>query len=147
MANRQAAEGYIGLVEPGITAIKGLIPVIWLQSKTSPIQFLLVCAVTFIISFLFTSIKPPHESAEPPLIKPGFPVVGHIWGLLRKQVIYFIMAALLLGFEIVGLDADKLRMGDSKRGETAKALPGLAGGPVVIRRRQGSEEVTWKFSC
>ncbi|KAM7204223.1 Cytochrome P450 [Naviculisporaceae sp. PSN 640] len=58
-----------------------------------------------------------------------------------------IMAALVLGFEIEGLDKDRLKMGDSKRGETAKPLPGLEGGEVVIKRREGWEDVEWVFRC
>jgi len=57
------------------------------------------------------------------------------------------IVALAIGFDIVGLDANKLKMGDSKRGETAKPLPGLEGGPVRLTRREGWEGVTWKFTC
>lgn len=56
-----------------------------------------------------------------------------------------IMAALILGFDLHGLDKEKLVMGDSKRGETVKPLPGFEGGEVVIKRREGWEEVVWGF--
>ena len=55
------------------------------------------------------------------------------------------MAALILGFDLHGLDKEKLVMGDSKRGETVKPLPGFEGGEVVIKRREGWEEVVWGF--
>lgn len=57
-----------------------------------------------------------------------------------------LMAALAIGFEIEGLDKSKLKMGDSKRGETAKPLPGLEGGQVVLKKKQGWEGVNWEFS-
>ncbi|KAK0718612.1 cytochrome P450 [Lasiosphaeria miniovina] len=56
------------------------------------------------------------------------------------------MAALALGFELDGLDAARLQMAESRRGETAKPVPGMAGGPVVLRRRKGWEDVVWEFS-
>ena len=56
-----------------------------------------------------------------------------------------IMAALILGFDLVGLDREKLVMGDSKRGETVKPVPGFEGGEVVIKRRKGWEGVVWAF--
>jgi cytochrome P450 len=58
-----------------------------------------------------------------------------------------IMAALLSGFEIRGLRAERLRMRDSKMGEAAKPAAGFEGGPVVMARRAGWEEVVWKFVC
>ncbi|KAM7219651.1 hypothetical protein V8F06_005032 [Rhypophila decipiens] len=48
-------------------------------------------------------------------------------------------------FEITGLDSAKLKMGDSKRGETAKPVAGFEGGNVVMRRREGWEDVQWEF--
>lgn len=57
-----------------------------------------------------------------------------------------VMAALLLGFELEGLDRDKLKMEDSKMGQAAKPVPGWDGGPCVIRRRKGWEHVEWKFA-
>lgn len=56
------------------------------------------------------------------------------------------MAALVLGFEVIGLDEKKVRMRDSKMGEAAKPVPGFEGGPVVIRRRKGWEAVEWSFA-
>lgn len=55
------------------------------------------------------------------------------------------MAALVLGFEVVGLDGARLRMRDSQMGEAAKPEPGFEGGPVTIRRRSGWEGVEYKF--
>ncbi|KAH8910373.1 cytochrome P450 [Coniochaeta sp. PMI_546] len=57
-----------------------------------------------------------------------------------------VMAALLLGFELEGLDKDNLRMEDSKMGQAAKPVPGFEGGPCVIRRREGWEHIEWKFA-
>ncbi|EAA30254.1 cytochrome P450 [Neurospora crassa] len=76
------------LLDTGIAAIKGLIPMIWVQSKTSPVQFL-VGGVAVLLSYLLLTISPPHDPSEPPLIKPRFPVIGHLFGLLNHQVNYF----------------------------------------------------------
>ncbi|KAB5530278.1 cytochrome P450 [Coniochaeta sp. 2T2.1] len=57
-----------------------------------------------------------------------------------------VMAALVLGFEVEGLDKDNLRMEDSKMGQAAKPVAGHEGGPCVIRRRRGWEHVEWKFA-
>ncbi|KAK3496202.1 cytochrome P450 [Neurospora crassa] len=75
-------------LDTGIAAIKGLIPMIWVQSKTSPVQFL-VGGVAVLLSYLLLTISPPHDPSEPPLIKPRFPVIGHLFGLLNHQVNYF----------------------------------------------------------
>lgn len=75
-------------LDTGIAAIKGLIPMIWVQSKTSPVQFL-VGGVAILLSYLLLTISPPHDPSEPPLIKPRFPVIGHLFGLLNHQVNYF----------------------------------------------------------
>lgn len=56
------------------------------------------------------------------------------------------VAALAMGFEIVGLREDRIRMVDSKMGEAAKPAAGFEGGPVVLSRRKGWENVTWKFA-
>ncbi|KAK0630505.1 cytochrome P450 [Bombardia bombarda] len=87
----QASEDAVSLaelLETGIAALKGLIPLIWLQSKIPPIQFLIGGVVVLLATFLFT-ISPPHNPAEPPIIKPRVPVIGHLIGLLRSQVNYF----------------------------------------------------------
>ena len=57
-----------------------------------------------------------------------------------------VMAVLVSGFEIEGLRADRLRMRDSKMGEAAKPVEGFEGGPVVLRRRKGWEDVQWRFT-
>ncbi|KAK3388670.1 cytochrome P450 [Sordaria brevicollis] len=75
-------------LDTGIAAIKGLIPVIWVQSKTSPVQFL-VGGIVALLSYLLLTISPPHDPSEPPLVKPRFPVIGHLFGLLNHQVNYF----------------------------------------------------------
>ncbi|KAK3347677.1 cytochrome P450 [Neurospora tetraspora] len=75
-------------LDTGIAAIKGLIPMIWVQSKTSPVQFL-VGGIVILLSYLLLTISPPHDPAEPPVIKPKFPVIGHLFGLLNHQVNYF----------------------------------------------------------
>lgn len=56
-------------------------------------------------------------------------------------------AAMVLGFELVGLREDRLRMVNSKMGEAGKPAAGFEGGPVVLTRRKGWENVTWKFSA
>jgi cytochrome P450 len=57
------------------------------------------------------------------------------------------MAALVLGFDVEGLDPEKTRMQWSKMGQAAKPLPGYEGGPVTVRRRKGWEHVVWKFDA
>ncbi|KAM7201090.1 Cytochrome P450 [Rhypophila sp. PSN 637] len=57
-----------------------------------------------------------------------------------------IIAALVLGFDIAGLDRERLKMGESKRGETAKPIAGFEGGHnLVLRRRGGWEDVQLEF--
>ncbi|KAK3319118.1 cytochrome P450 [Apodospora peruviana] len=59
-----------------------------------------------------------------------------------------LMAALVVGFELHGLDAANVRLGDAKMGEAvAKPPAGAEGGEVVIKRRAGWEDVDWKFMC
>jgi len=74
-------------LETGIIAIKGFIPMLWLQSKTSPIQFLVGGIAVLLATFLLT-LSPSHDPAEPPLIKPRIPVIGHLIGLIIDQVNY-----------------------------------------------------------
>lgn len=57
------------------------------------------------------------------------------------------VAALVMGFEIEGLREDRIKMVNSKMGEAAKPASGFEGGPVVLSRRKGWENVTWKFVC
>ncbi|KAK3947916.1 cytochrome P450 [Pseudoneurospora amorphoporcata] len=75
-------------LDTGIAAIKGLIPMLWIQSKISPVQFL-VGGIVVLLSYLFLAISPPHDPSEPPIIKPKCPVIGHLFGLLNHQVNYF----------------------------------------------------------
>ncbi|KAK0714087.1 cytochrome P450 [Lasiosphaeria miniovina] len=92
MADSQSAEDFFSVAEQlldrGIAALKALIPIIWLQSKTTPIQFLVGGTVVLLVSLLL-GISPPQDPAEPPLIKPRIPVVGHFWGLFRGHAAYF----------------------------------------------------------
>lgn len=55
-------------------------------------------------------------------------------------------AVLVLGFEVVGLRAERIRMVESRMGEAAKPAGGWEGGPVVVGRREGWEGITWKFA-
>ncbi|KAK3317286.1 cytochrome P450 [Cercophora scortea] len=92
MAENQATEALFDvaeqLLEWGIFMLKCLIPIIWLQSIFSPFQFLVLSVVVLLGYFLLT-LSPPHDSAEPPLVKPKIPVLGHLIGLARSQVSYY----------------------------------------------------------
>ena len=56
------------------------------------------------------------------------------------------MTALVLGFEIVGLKDENVKMANAKLGEAiAKPAIGREGGSVVLRRRKGWEEIEWKY--
>ncbi|KAH6856479.1 cytochrome P450 [Chaetomium sp. MPI-CAGE-AT-0009] len=58
------------------------------------------------------------------------------------------VAALVVGFELQGLDEANVRLGASTIGEAvAKPPVDARGGAVVIKRRQGWEDVDWKFTC
>jgi cytochrome P450 len=58
------------------------------------------------------------------------------------------MAALLVGFEVQGLEERNYKLGDSRMGEAVAKPPADAqGGEVVIKRREGWEEVEWMFVC
>ncbi|KAK0718613.1 hypothetical protein B0T26DRAFT_752517 [Lasiosphaeria miniovina] len=56
--------------------------------KTTPIQFLVGGTVVLLVSLLL-NISPAQDPAEPPLIKPRMPVIGHFWGLFRGYAAYF----------------------------------------------------------
>jgi hypothetical protein len=51
----------------------------------------LVVGALLALALLVTRIAPTLEAGEPPLLKPGIPVVGHILGLVRYQVEYLTM--------------------------------------------------------
>jgi hypothetical protein len=56
------------------------------------------------------------------------------------------MTALILGYEIVGLDNRNVHMDNAKLGEAiAKPAAGGEGGRVVIHRRKNWEKVEWNF--
>ena len=56
------------------------------------------------------------------------------------------MAALLVGFEVQSLEEKNYKLGDSRMGEAvAKPPADTQGGEVVIKRREGWEEVQWMF--
>ncbi|KAL1876361.1 hypothetical protein VTK73DRAFT_9540 [Phialemonium thermophilum] len=55
------------------------------------------------------------------------------------------LAAAVAGFEIDGLDGEKLRLQQARMASVTKPEPGFEGGTVVLRRRKGWEEVTWRF--
>jgi cytochrome P450 len=55
--------------------------------------------------------------------------------------------ALVLGYEIVGLKDENVRMANAKVGEAiAKPAADGQGGRVVLRRRKGWEEVEWRYT-
>ena len=59
-----------------------------------------------------------------------------------------LMAALVVGFELRGLEKANVRLGQARMGEAvAKPPVGAEGGEVVIKRREGWENVDWKFVC
>lgn len=59
-----------------------------------------------------------------------------------------LISALVLGYEIVGLQAEKIKMGPRV---LASAIPKPTedgdGGPVTLKRREGWEDVEWSFAC
>ncbi len=59
-----------------------------------------------------------------------------------------LIGALVLGYEIEGLQAEKIKMGPRVM---AAAIPQPTkngdGGPVTIRRKKGWEDVEWSFAC
>jgi cytochrome P450 len=58
------------------------------------------------------------------------------------------VAALVVGFELQNLDEANVRLGVSVMGEAvAKPPVDARGGSVVIKRREGWEDVDWKFTC
>lgn len=59
-----------------------------------------------------------------------------------------LMVAMVVGFVAEGIDAKKFKLGESSFGE-AVAKPPLdaQGGEVVIKRKEGWEDVEWKFVC
>jgi cytochrome P450 len=58
------------------------------------------------------------------------------------------VAALAVGFELQGLDGANVRLGVSTVGEAVAKPPADAqGGSVVIKPREGWEDVDWKFVC
>ncbi|KAK3293126.1 uncharacterized protein B0H64DRAFT_206344 [Chaetomium fimeti] len=54
----------------GILALKVLIPMIWLQSKLSPIQFLIGGTVLVLVAFLF-DFSPTQDSGSPSSVRPS----------------------------------------------------------------------------
>jgi hypothetical protein len=48
-----------------------------------------ITTVVVIVSLLFRFASPQIDPREPPAIKPGIPIVGHIVGLIRHGVDYF----------------------------------------------------------
>ncbi|KAK4184019.1 hypothetical protein QBC35DRAFT_392631, partial [Podospora australis] len=53
-----------------------------------------------------------------------------------------------VGFEIEGLDGNKVKVGSANMGEAVAKPPADGeGGSVVVRRREGWEDVEWKFVC
>lgn len=59
-----------------------------------------------------------------------------------------LVAALAVGFELQGLDKANVRLGCVSVGEAvAKPPMDARGGAVVIKRRQGWEDVDWEFVC
>jgi len=59
-----------------------------------------------------------------------------------------LMAALVVGFEMDGLDEANVKLGWTRIGEAvAKPPMDAQGGEVVIKRRGGWEDVEWKFLC
>ena len=75
-------------VEVLILMIKTLLPLLWLQSKLTPLQFTLGGLAVLVGWHFFRKISPPHQAGEPDLVEPRVPVIGHIWGLLTRQVNY-----------------------------------------------------------
>jgi cytochrome P450 len=57
------------------------------------------------------------------------------------------ITALVLGFEVIGLKEENVRMANAKLGEAiAKPEAYGEGGTVIIRRRRGWEEVEWSYT-
>ncbi|KXJ87528.1 hypothetical protein Micbo1qcDRAFT_167525 [Microdochium bolleyi] len=53
-----------------------------------------------------------------------------------------------MGFDVVGLDAEKYQMGNAKFGEAVCKPPASKqGGSMTLKRRAGWEDVEWGFKC
>lgn len=48
-----------------------------------------IAAAVVLLSLLYHFSPPRLDPREPPMLKPGFPLVGHIVGLVRHGVDYF----------------------------------------------------------
>ena len=58
------------------------------------------------------------------------------------------MAALVVGFEVLGLKEGNVKLGTANIGEAvAKPPAGAEGGEVTIKRKAGWEDVEWRFVC
>ncbi|KAK1833408.1 cytochrome P450 [Podospora conica] len=58
------------------------------------------------------------------------------------------MAALVVGFEVLGLKEGNVKLGTANVGEAvAKPPAGAEGGEVSIKRKKGWEDVEWRFVC
>lgn len=92
MADLQARPDYLSLAESWIhaliLAIKGLVPLLWLQSKLTPLQFIITGLVGLVAWRASRWISPTPRPGEPDFVEPKVPVVGHLWGLLTRQVNY-----------------------------------------------------------
>ena len=52
-------------------------------------QYVGLTAAVLLISVLYKFSSPPMDPREPPLAKPGIPIIGHIIGLARHGIDYF----------------------------------------------------------
>lgn len=58
------------------------------------------------------------------------------------------MAALVVGFDVLGLEERNVKLGTAAVGEAvAKPPAGKEGGEVTIKRKPGWEDVEWRFVC
>lgn len=59
-----------------------------------------------------------------------------------------LVGALVLGYEVVGLRAENIKMGPRVLASAIpKPMEDGDGGPVTLRRRKGWEDVQWSFAC
>lgn len=56
--------------------------------QTSLVLFLLFFAAVYLLANCYLTSK--HEPNEPPLVPPKIPIVGHVIGLIRQKVYYYL---------------------------------------------------------
>ena len=56
--------------------------------KQSPVGYLTVTSIFVTALLILKGSSPDVDGSEPPLLKPGIPIIGHWIGLLKHKSIY-----------------------------------------------------------